>query len=98
MDHVYERPEFRNVVEDQPYTREQIETILDKAEQRNRAIILLLSSSGMRLLWEASNFYLTQFESEHSISVGAFLRYPLLNIQCSTIFPFLSNRNMSMPA
>jgi integrase len=43
------KPEFRNVVEDQPYTREQIKTILDKAEQRNRAIILLLSSSGMRV-------------------------------------------------
>jgi integrase len=49
LDHVYERPEFRNVVEDQPYTREQIKTILDKAEQRNHAIILLLSSSGMRV-------------------------------------------------
>lgn len=43
------KPEFRNVVEDQPYTREQIKTLLDKAEQRNRAIILLLSSSGMRV-------------------------------------------------
>jgi integrase len=43
------KPEFRNVVEDQPYTREQIKTILDKAEQRNHAIILLLSSSGMRV-------------------------------------------------
>jgi integrase len=43
------KPEFRNVVEDQPYTREQIKTMLDKAERRNRAIILLLSSSGMRV-------------------------------------------------
>jgi integrase len=43
------KPEFRNVVEDQPYTREQIKQLLDKAEQRNRAIILLLSSSGMRV-------------------------------------------------
>jgi integrase len=43
------KPEFRNVVEDQPYTREQIKLLLDKAEQRNRAIILLLSSSGMRV-------------------------------------------------
>jgi integrase len=43
------KPEFRNVVEDQPYTREQIKLLLDKAEQRNRAIILLLSSSGVRV-------------------------------------------------
>jgi integrase len=43
------KPEFRNVVEDQPYTREQIKTLLDKTEQRNRAIILLLSSSGIRV-------------------------------------------------
>jgi integrase len=43
------KPEFRNVVEDKPYTREQIKILLDKAEQRNRAIILLLSSSGMRV-------------------------------------------------
>jgi integrase len=43
------KPEFHNVVEDQPYTREQIKILLDKAEQRNRAIILLLSSSGMRV-------------------------------------------------
>jgi integrase len=43
------KPEFRNVVEDQPYCREQIKLLLDKAEQRNRAIILLLSSSGMRV-------------------------------------------------
>jgi integrase len=43
------KPEFRNVVEDQPYTREQIKLLLDKAEPRNRAIILLLSSSGMRV-------------------------------------------------
>jgi site-specific recombinase XerD len=43
------KPEFHNVVEDQPYTREQIKQLLDKAEQRNRAIILLLSSSGMRV-------------------------------------------------
>ena len=43
------KPEFRNVVEDRPYTREQIKSLLDKAEQRNRAIILLLSSSGMRV-------------------------------------------------
>jgi integrase len=43
------KPEFHNVVEDQPYTREQIKILLDKAEQRNRAIILLLSSSGIRV-------------------------------------------------
>jgi integrase len=43
------KPEFRNVVEDSPYTREQIKLLLDEAEQRNRAIILLLSSSGMRV-------------------------------------------------
>jgi integrase len=43
------KPEFHNVVEDQPYTREQIKLLLDKAEQRNRAIILLLSSTGIRV-------------------------------------------------
>ena len=43
------KPEFHNVVEDQPYSREQIRLLLDKADQRNRAIILLLSSSGMRV-------------------------------------------------
>jgi integrase len=43
------KPEFCNVVEDQPYTREQIKQLLDKVEQRNKAIILLLSSSGMRV-------------------------------------------------
>jgi integrase len=43
------KPEFRNIVEDRPYKREEIKTLLDKAEQRNRAIILLLSSSGLRV-------------------------------------------------
>jgi integrase len=43
------KPEFRNIVEDRPYKREEIKILLDKAEQRNRAIILLLSSSGIRV-------------------------------------------------
>jgi hypothetical protein len=42
-------PEFHNVVEDQPYIREQIKILLDKADQRNRAIILLLTSAGLRV-------------------------------------------------
>jgi integrase len=41
--------EFYDVVEDQPYTHQQIRQILEKAEPRNRAIILLLASSGMRV-------------------------------------------------
>jgi integrase len=41
--------EFYDVVEDQPYTHQQIRQMLEKAEPRNRAIILLLASSGMRV-------------------------------------------------
>lgn len=41
--------EYYEVVENKPYTREQIKRLLDKAEQRNRTIILLLCSTGMRV-------------------------------------------------
>jgi integrase len=41
--------EFYNVVEDRPYTREEIKTLVDRAELRDKAIILLMASSGMRI-------------------------------------------------
>lgn len=41
--------DYFRVVEDRPYTREEIKQLLDKAEQRNKAIILLLCSSGIRV-------------------------------------------------
>jgi integrase len=40
--------EHHSVVEDSPYAREQIKAMLDKATQRDRAIILLMCSSGIR--------------------------------------------------
>jgi integrase len=41
---------YYSVVEDRPYTRDEIKRLLQgKTEQRNRAIILLLSSSGIRV-------------------------------------------------
>ena len=36
------------VVEDQPYTRDQIKTLLDNAPLRDRCMILLMASSGLR--------------------------------------------------
>jgi integrase len=42
------RGEYYNVVEDAPYTHEQIKSLLEKATQRDRAIILLMASSGVR--------------------------------------------------
>jgi integrase len=40
---------FRNVVEDRPYTREQIKKLIDSAGSiRDKAMILLMASSGMR--------------------------------------------------
>jgi integrase len=41
--------EYYNVVEDRPYTREEVKVLVDRADLRNRAIILLMSSSGLRL-------------------------------------------------
>jgi integrase len=42
--------EFYTVAEDRPYTREEIKTLADNARSlRDRAIILLLSSSGLRI-------------------------------------------------
>jgi integrase len=43
------KDEFHNVVEDRPYTREEIKLLVDRADLRNKAIILLLASSGIRV-------------------------------------------------
>lgn len=43
------KSKFHDVVEDEPYTRDQIRQMLDKSDERNRAIILLMASSGMRV-------------------------------------------------
>ena len=43
------KDEFHSVVEDRPYTREEIKTLMDRAELRNKAIILLMASSGMKV-------------------------------------------------
>ena len=37
-----------NVIEDKPYTREQIKTLVDAATLRDKCIILLMSSAGLR--------------------------------------------------
>jgi integrase len=37
------------VVEGRPYTREEIKLLVDRADLRNKAIILLLASSSMRI-------------------------------------------------
>jgi integrase len=42
-------PEKEKVAEDRPYTHEEIKSLLDKSSDRNRAIILLMSSSGVRV-------------------------------------------------
>ncbi|HJR84095.1 MAG TPA: tyrosine-type recombinase/integrase [Nitrososphaeraceae archaeon] len=42
-------PEQKRVKKDEAYTREQIQSLLDVADDRYRAIILLYSSSGIRL-------------------------------------------------
>jgi len=39
---------MRKVVEDVPYTRDQIKTLLDRATPRDRCIILLMASAGLR--------------------------------------------------
>lgn len=41
--------EFYKVAEDSPYTREEITKLLNMADIRNKAIILLFSSSGIRV-------------------------------------------------
>jgi site-specific recombinase XerD len=41
--------EYYNVTEDRPYSREEIKLLADRAELRNRAIILLMASSGLRV-------------------------------------------------
>jgi integrase len=42
-------PEDERRYEDRPYTRQELKKLLDKTNQRNRVIILLLSSSGCRV-------------------------------------------------
>jgi hypothetical protein len=42
------QPEHEDCAEDRPYTREEIQRLLDIAQQRERAIILLMASSGIR--------------------------------------------------
>jgi integrase len=37
-----------NVIEDKPYSREQIKTLIDAAPLRDKCIILLMSSAGLR--------------------------------------------------
>ena len=39
---------FRNVIEDQPYTREQIKKLVKAAPLRDKCIITLMACSGMR--------------------------------------------------
>ena len=39
---------YHGVVEDQPYTREQIKTLIDNSHLRDRCAILLMASSGLR--------------------------------------------------
>jgi site-specific recombinase XerC len=49
------KEEFHNMVEDRPYTRmhhhisQEIKLLVDRADLRNKAIILLLASSGVRM-------------------------------------------------
>jgi integrase len=43
------KEEFHSVIEDGPYTREEIKSLVDRADLCNKAIILLLSSSGVRI-------------------------------------------------
>jgi integrase len=43
------KDEFHNVVEDRPYTREEIKLLVDRSDLRNKAIILLMASSGLRI-------------------------------------------------
>jgi integrase len=43
------KPEHETVVEDRPYTKEEIAKLVEHADYRDRAIILLLCSSGLRV-------------------------------------------------
>ncbi len=42
------KPRIRSVIEDRPYTREQIKTLLNSCVLRDRAIILTMCSAGLR--------------------------------------------------
>jgi hypothetical protein len=39
---------LRSVVEDVPYTRQQIKTLIDNATLRDRCMILIMASAGLR--------------------------------------------------
>jgi integrase len=41
--------EFTNIIENEPYTREQIKRLIDAADPREKAMILLMASSGIRV-------------------------------------------------
>jgi integrase len=43
------KEEYHSIVEDRPYTREEIKTLVDRADLRTKAIVLLLASSGVRI-------------------------------------------------
>jgi integrase len=43
------KEEYHSIVEDRPYTREEIKTLVDRADLRSKAIILLMASSGIRI-------------------------------------------------
>jgi integrase len=42
------KSKMRRVVEDVPYTREQIRTLIDRAPLRDRCMILMMASAGLR--------------------------------------------------
>ena len=42
------KAKFRSVVEDKPYTREQIKILIDSTHVRDKCIILLMASAGLR--------------------------------------------------
>jgi site-specific recombinase XerD len=46
--HAYQ-PEYYKVVEDEAYTHDQIKRMVDVADLRDKAIILLMTSTGMRI-------------------------------------------------
>ena len=43
------QPEHEKVAEDRPYTHSEIKMLIEKTTQRNRAIILLMASAGLRV-------------------------------------------------
>jgi integrase len=43
------KAEMEKTIEDRPYTHSEIQTLLDRASYRNRSIILLMASAGLRM-------------------------------------------------